>query len=292
MSSATAIDLSKVPFPDVVEDLSFEDMFAQMAETVRVGIPGLIDPIPDFDETIESDPAVKVLQVAAHWRLFDRQRVNDAALAVMVAYAKGADLDNLAVLAQVTRLADESDDDLRERIILAPEAYSVAGPEGAYIYHARTADPDVADASATSPTPGNVVVTVLSHTGDGTASAGLLATVAAALSSDEVRPLTDAVTVQSATIVNYVITATIKTFSGPDRETVLAEARAKLLTYVAESRKIGRDITRNGIGAALRVGGVQNVIIALPAADLVISSLQAAYCPEASITLIDGGVAV
>ena len=81
----------------------------------------------------------------------------------------------------------ESDADFRRRIILAPEGYSVAGPEGAYIFHALSADPDVLDASATSPTPGEVVVTVLSRTGDGTAPPELLATVEAAGSADDVR---------------------------------------------------------------------------------------------------------
>ncbi len=64
MSSATAIDLSKVPFPSVIEILSFEAMFTEMATAVRDGIPGVIDPMPEFDETVESDPAVKVLQAA------------------------------------------------------------------------------------------------------------------------------------------------------------------------------------------------------------------------------------
>ena len=82
----------------------------------------------------------------------------------------------------------ESDADFRRRIILAPEGYSVAGPEGAYIFHALSADPDVLDASATSPTPGEVVVTVLSRTGDGTAPPELLATVEAAVSADDVPP--------------------------------------------------------------------------------------------------------
>src|SRR3546814_9711108 len=42
----------------------------------------------------------------------------------------------------------ESDSDLRRRLVLAPEGYSVAGPEGAYIFHALSAHPDVLDASA------------------------------------------------------------------------------------------------------------------------------------------------
>lgn len=298
MSTATAIDLSKVPFPDVVEELDFETIYTEMANAVRAGIPGVIDPMPDFDETIDSDPAVKVLQASAYFRMLDRQRVNNACLDVLIPYAKGTNLDNLGLLAQVTRFSYmvgddiiyESDDDFRARIILAPDGYSVAGPENAYVYHAVSADPDVADASATSPTPGAIIVSVLSRTGDGTADAPLLATVTAALTAEDVRPLTDFVTVQSATIVPYVITANMYTYAGPDRATVLAEARVQIEKYVTESRKIGRDITRNGIHAALRVGGVQNVVLTEPAADITITDLQAAYCPLASITLNDSGV--
>ena len=64
----------------------------------------------------------------------------------------------------------ESDPDFRRRIQLAPEGFSVAGPEGAYIFHALSADPGVLDACATSPSPGEVVVTVLARAGDGTAA--------------------------------------------------------------------------------------------------------------------------
>ncbi|VEA33816.1 baseplate assembly protein [Salmonella enterica subsp. enterica] len=51
---------------------------------------------------------------------------------------------------------------------------SVAGPTAAYEFHARSADGRVADASATSPAPAEVVLTVLSREGDGTAEKDLL----------------------------------------------------------------------------------------------------------------------
>ena len=44
----------------------------------------------------------------------------------------------------------EGDDRLRERIRLAPNRLSVAGPEQAYVYWALTADPDIADVAAFS----------------------------------------------------------------------------------------------------------------------------------------------
>lgn len=290
-----AIDLSRLPAPDVIETLDYETIYAEMLARLRSFIP-------DFDDTLESDPAVRILQVAAYFRLLDRQRVNDAARAVMIAYAMGGDLDQLAAIFGVERLilapADpdnelpavlESDDDLRRRVILAPEGYSVAGPTGAYIFHALSADPEVRDASATSPEPGQVVVSVLARTGTGAAGAPLLATVEAALSAESVRPLTDEVIVQSAVIVDYSIDAEVRTYPGPDATIVLAEANARLTAWIADQRRIGRDITRSGIFAALHVEGVHKVTLIAPAADITIGETQAANCTARSVVHLGTG---
>ncbi len=292
----TAVDLSRLPAPSVVEALNFETIYADM-------LASLLVLVPDFDATVESDPAVKILQVAAYRELLLRARINDAARQVMVAFATDTNLDQLAALFGVTRLlitpavpADgiaavyESDDDLRSRVVIAPEALSVAGPEGAYIFHARSASGDVLDASATSPSPGNVLVTILSRAVGGVASPALIATVLAYLSSETRRPMTDNVTVQSATIVPFVVTATLKTFSGPDSGIVLAASRARLDDYLARSYRLGRDITRAGIIAALGgVEGIQNVILTAPAADIVLDRTQAGLCT--AITITHGGIA-
>ncbi|MBC7489582.1 MAG: baseplate J/gp47 family protein [Glaciimonas sp.] len=57
----------------------------------------------------------------------------------------------------------ESNADFRTRIQLAPHGSSIPGPEGAYIFHALGVDAHVLDASATSPSIGVVVVTILSR---------------------------------------------------------------------------------------------------------------------------------
>jgi len=295
-SISNSVDLSRLPAPQVVEALDFETIFASM-------LADLLVRLPTFDATVESDPALVALEVAAYRELMLRQRVNDAARAVMPAFATGADLDQLAALLGVARLlitaadplnniADvfESDDDLRRRLVLAPEGYSVAGPEGAYIFHALSSDARVLDASAISPNPGEVLVTILSRTGDGAAPADLVAVVAAYLSDEMRRPMTDFVTVQSVSIVPYAIEAMVLTFSGPDPAIVLAASRARLDDYVARSRRLGRDVTRAGVIAALGgVEGVQNVLLTSPAADVVIDSTQAAFCTGIAIT--SGGVA-
>lgn len=285
----TAVDLSRLPAPAVIEELSYEQIYAEMLARLQILVP-------TFDATVESDPAVKVLQVAAYREMLLRGRVNDAARAVMPAYATGTDLDHLAALMGVVRLVIdpgnpelltpptlESDVDLRRRLVLAPEGYSVAGPAGAYIFHALSADAGVLDASATSPTPGTVIVTVLGREDPGVPDAALLAKVEAHVSDESRRPLTDHVIVQAAEIVNYQVQATITTFAGPDGGIVIGEARRRLDEYIAGSHRVGRDITRSGIIAALHAEGVQNVTLTAPAADILISRTQAPFCTAVNV---------
>lgn len=294
--SYTAIDLSRVAAPDIVEVVSFETVLAEM-------LADLVARAPEFTALVESDPAYKILEVAAYRETLIRQRVNEGARAVMLAYAGGADLENLAALFGVQRLvitpADpdaippvaavlESDTELRRRVQLSLEGFSTAGPRGAYIFHALSADADVLDANATSPAAGDVLITVLSRTGDGEADAGLLAAVEAALTDEDVRPLTDHVVVASAEVVEYAITATVYFYDGPDRAVVLASAQAAAQAYAAAQHRIGRDVTLSGIYAALHQAGVQRVDLSSPSANIVISETQASFCT--AITLTDGGV--
>ena len=286
----TAVDLSRLLAPAVVEALDFDTIFAAMLADLRLLLP-------EFDATVESDPVVKLLQVAAYRELLLRQRVNDAARAVMPAFATGTDLDHLAALLGVARLlltpADplngiaavyESDADLRRRMTLAPEGYSVAGPEGAYIFHALSADGDVLDASATSPAPGEVLVTILARSGDGAADPALVAKVDAWLSDETRRPMTDHVTVQAASIVPFAVEADVTTFAGPDAAIVLATARRQLDELLERSHRLGLDVTRARILAALASPeGIHNVTLVQPAADLILNRTEAGWCTAVTI---------
>jgi len=282
-----------------VETLDYETLLAERKAT-------LVSLYPESEQmaiartlTLESEPIVKLLQENAYREVLLRQRVNEAAQAVMVAYALSNDLEQLAANNNVQRLmitpADneavppvaavmESDADLRQRIPAAFEGMSVAGPTGAYEYHAASASGLVADASAISPAPAEVIVPILSRDADGTASPALLATVSAALNDDEVRPVADRVTVQSAKIVNYQIEATVFVYPGPAIEPILADAQKRLLAYINEMRRLGRDIRRSAIYAALTTQGVQRVELASPSGDVVLDKTQAANCTAYTIT--------
>lgn len=288
----TSIDLSALPAPDVVEQFDFETILAAMVADLQARDPA-------FTALVESDPAYKVLEVAAYRELLVRQRANESARAVMLPYAMGTDLDNLVALLNMERLTItpannstipptpavmESDEELRRRALLAWEGITTAGSTGSYIFHALSADSSIKDASATSPTPGQVVVTVLGRTGNGTPSAGTLAAVETALSAEDVRPLTDQVVVQGATVIEYTIDATLFLYAGPDSSVVIQAAIDAAQAYATKSHAIGIDITISGLYAALHQPGVQKVVLNSPAAEIAVSATEAAYCTGITVT--------
>jgi len=282
----TSIDLSALPAPDVVEQIDYETILAAMLADLQARDPA-------FSALVESDPAYKILEVAAYRETLIRQRCNESARAVMLPYAMGTDLDNLVALLNMQRLiitpanqntipptpaVMESDEELRRRALLAWESLSTAGPSGAYIYHALSADADIKDASAISPQPGQVVVTVLGRAGNGIPDSDTLAAVSARLSAESVRPLTDQVTVQAASIHNYQIIATLFLFPGPDSAVVMQSVRDSAARFAANNHRLGADITLSGLYAALHLPGVQRVELAEPLATMVKSPTEAPYC--------------
>lgn len=274
------IDLSQLPVPNVVQPLDFEAVLAELKAQVLTDLPELQDVID-----LESEPVNKVLQVVAYQRVTMQARINDAAKACMLAYAAGADLDHMTALLAVQRLDGEADDRLRRRAQLALEGATVAGSTGSYQFHALGADTKVKDAGIDSPAPGTVRVTILSTEGDGTAATDLLAAADAALSADDVRPLTDTVAVQSATVVPFEVRATLNVYPGPAAEPLLLTARQALDAYLDEHQRLGHDITRSGLFACLHQPGVQNVLLHSPEEDLEIAPTQAAYCTRIEVML-------
>jgi len=287
------IDLAALPAPQVLESLDFEVMYESALAVFREYLGD------NWSAPLESDPVVKILELVAYWRVQDRARVNDAAKALLLAYAKGSDLDQLAANVELQRLVVqaedltavppvpevlEEDDALRERVQLVYEGLTTAGPRNSYIMHARNASGLVADATAESPSPAVVDVTVLSLDGDGTASDELLATVAAHINDDDVRPVADRVNVRTAQILRYQINAVVYLAgNGPEGEAVLAEAKARLEAWKNPRRRLGVEVSRSAIDAQLHVAGVKRVEIE-NWSDIRPTKAQAAWCSDVTVT--------
>lgn len=283
----STIDLLALPAPEVLEALDFEEAYQADLALFREAMGG------NWSAALESDPITKLLELVAFRRVGNRARVNDAGKALLLAYAKRSDLDQLAGNVGLQRLVIqaedldavppvpavfEEDDALRERVQLVYEGLTTAGPRNSYILHARNASGLVADATAESPAPAVVVVTVLALEGNGTATPELLQVVDAYLNDDDIRPVADRVTVQSAQILPYRVDA--KVFmggTGPENEAVLAECRRRLAAWINPRRRLGVEVARSAIDAQLHISGVTRV--ELPGwADIRPTKAQAAWC--------------
>ena len=288
------VDLSELPAPDVLEPLDFEEAYAERLSVFR-GFMG-----DNWSAPLESDPVVKLLEVSAYVGIGDRARVNDAAKALLLAHAIGSDLDQLGANVNTPRLViqaedlravppvekiTEGNDAYRERIQLAYEGLTTAGPRNSYKLHARNASALVADASAESPSPACVTVTVLGLEGDGAVGPELLAVVARALNDENVRPLGDRLTVQSAQVLPYRIDAVLHMKGpGPESAVALAEAERRLAAWVNPRKRLGVEVARSAVDAQLHVPGVSRVEL-IDWQDLAPTQAQAAFCRGYSVKL-------
>lgn len=295
-SIVKTIDMSLLPPPAFVQTPLFSDVKNELLTELQA-----LD--ETFDALLESDPAMKMLEIVAYWKIINTARVNQGQLAVLLAFARGDDLTQLGANLDCERMlitpADpdaippvaavyESDDEYRHRIQLSWYARNTAGSTNAYNYFALSSDPDVLSAQAYGPPitqPGYVDMYVLSRTGDGIPSQTLLAAVNAALSPDDTRPLTDYVTVKPASNQAYQIEAVIYAGLGPDTNVLLNGAKADLDSYVSAQHKIGATAAISGIYDAIHRDGVDRVQLISPSADVIAGVGQAPYCTNIKLSV-------
>jgi len=306
--SFTAIDLTRLPAPTIIDQPGFEtilsDRTARVLELVAdLGDADLLATVTAALE-LESEPLAILLQEDSYREMLTRAAVQDAGKGNLLAFATGAVLDHIAafygVARQVIQEADptatppieavlESDTRFRARIQLAPEGFTTCGTRGAYVFWGLSASPLVKDIAVTqTETPGEVRVTVLSTEDDGTPSAALLARVEEELTAR--KPLNAVLIVEPASVTPYQIAATLTLFEGPGAEPVLDTATQALRTFVIRRHQLGHDVVIAGLNAALYQEGVQNVDLGAFTDDLVIGPREAAWCdPDADISVVIGG---
>jgi phage-related baseplate assembly protein len=275
MSRFTAINLSGLTPPDIIETLDYEAIVTAMRNDLVERFPliaGVID--------LESEPARKLIEAFAYRELRLRARINDAARAVLLASSYGTNLDHLGALFATARQQGESDARFRRRIQLAPEAFSVAGPEGAYQYHALTVAPWARDVSAISRRPGVVRVTVLKEGPDPMPTLSEREGIRLHLKDEAIRPLTDVVEVMPPAIRRTRIVAKLTLYPGPDGELVRQRALTAVTSWVEKNRMLGMNLRRSALYAALHQEGVHSVDLLSPAEDLVLD-LTEVYAVEA-----------
>lgn len=308
MSQNPLIDLSKLPLPDLIETPNFETELDHFKRD-------LIQRHPNLKAALEldSEPISALIQSLSYRLLVQKAAINDAAKASMLASARGADLDAIGARFNVGRLeiqaADnrlrpprpalyEDDERFRRRIQSTFDGLSTAGSRDAYIKHALDVSPTIKDVMVESPSPCVIAIKLLTTEASGEASEALLGQARrhfgltddgkkAATVPSKIRPLGDFVQIESAQIVRYQLRAVLTIKSGPSSQTVIDQAIKTVRRYLDDCHKLGHDVPRSGLFAALHQPGVENVNLILPSTDLEIQAYQAPYCDAVQVTLAE-----
>lgn len=316
------IDLSQLPAPDCVATVAFS---TERDLLLNLYVAGMREQLSDdtFPAPLVSDPAYQILSTVAYRLGLQRQQINEACEATMLAYALSSDLDQIGATFSVARLvvtpADDSqspaisavmetDSRYRSRIQMALESWTTAGSRGSYEYHALSASAAVLDVYIDRPefvavTTLDPAIIQLAVTYDarlpspipGDVAVTLLldptadhvavnGLVAAALDADEVIPITDRVTLLDAEIIPYHVDAVLYCYPGPSAAPIVTAAQTALEQYTLDHYRLGHDIAVSGLHQAAHQAGVQRVELNIPA-DISIQPWQAAKCIGITVTL-------
>ena len=188
----------------------------------------------------------------------------------------------------------ETDDELRQRIYLAPASFSVAGPKGAYKFFAKSAHPNIVDVAVTighelltpfAVIPGQVDIFPLME--DGSApDTEIIDAINAICNDEKVRPLTDTVIVKAPVKTDYTISVQLILLTDAVQQDVVDKVTANLEAYRdARKHKLGVDVVLTQIIGACQVDGVYKVTIVSPGADIVAGESDYNNCTAITVSV-------
>jgi phage-related baseplate assembly protein len=190
-------------------------------------------------------------------------------------------VDPIPYVASVTNLTEstggldiEDDDNLTERIYLAPSKFSCAGPKDAYEYYVREWRSDVGDVQIASPSPCVVALYVVLDNGN-LLNQTEQESLVEYMSDETIRPLCDKVICEIPEEVEYRVELTyyISTSDQKSAATIRDAIDEAITDYGKWQRKLGRDINPTELITRIRQAGAKRVTLRSPE-DIVISDTQ------------------
>ncbi len=160
----------------------------------------------------------------------------------------------------------ETDDSLAERIFLAPSGYSVAGPDDAYKYHAKTYNQTIGDVNVTSPNPVEVEIRFVLKDGS-LPTKTMIDGLTQYLQDENIRPLTDKVTVLAPETVAFDMQLTyyINRSDQSKAGMIQAEVGQAITDYINwQTMTIGRDINPSELMKRIIEAGAKRAEITSP----------------------------
>lgn len=160
----------------------------------------------------------------------------------------------------------EDNESYRNRIYEAPAGFSIAGPESAYNFWAKSANASIVDVVAISPTPGVVEIRPLLEGGE-TPNQAILDQVKDAVNPKDKRPLTDQVQVLAPNVVNYDINLTyfIRVDDGTSASIIKDKVDQAVADYALwQKSKLGRDINPDELIYRIKAAGAKRAALITP----------------------------
>jgi phage-related baseplate assembly protein len=269
------IDLSKLPPPVFIKRRSFEEIFQALKDSF---LKSMVERGTKDFKWIDSDPAYVMAEEAAYEIVRVIEEGNYTATQCLAAFAEGSNLDQLLLLLGVQRqdLSEidpatgrpkkESDGSFLRRALLSQDRFSTAGAVSAYQYHVyryctEVLKIELVDVRPSSPAPGEVLVPILlakekmdGLKKDPDASKSFVKSISDYLNRDDIKPLTDTITVKLAEVKEMALGEVIlRTPRGVSPETLRKLAVESLEQYRDKRYAIDEPITVSGIHSALTV---------------------------------------
>ena len=160
----------------------------------------------------------------------------------------------------------EDDRSLAERTFLAPSGYSTAGPQDAYTFWVRTYNTDIGSVRPTTPEPGKVTVYILMQ--DGTLpGAEVIDGLQDFLAQEEIRPMTDLVTVSAPEVKTFDIALTyyIARSNQASATAIQEQVTTAVQDFITwQTTEIGRDLNPSELIRRVREAGAKRVELEAP----------------------------
>ena len=295
------INLTTLPNLSVITELSYDKYKQKLMERLTPLLPESV--------TYETSDESMLSEALAYVLTHEEAKLNERFKALMPIYAKGDDLDVACMNNYGTvRLEGESDDAFLKRSIYSLQQSNTAGSEWSYYYHTYSVNPHIASVKAFRSNAGEVtivfyalftqeelkallkiedeVLTDEQKTLIEVLRAELTNTIKRAVKARlwnmKIRPLGEDQIVKSATVIPYIIDATIKTKLNINGDIAKAEALKRVQTFV-ETLKIGEEIKTSKIIALLHAEGVGEVILNAPSSNIIVNNESVAVCSKVTL---------
>jgi len=294
MSRISVIALSELAEMNVIEKIDTEEIIVARMNDLKTRWASYDPPAAaQYDvEGLEFDPIKINQEVSTYFELMLRDRVNQAARAVTLAFASNDDLDAIASRypGGVPRIDGETDERYRRRVWLSPNMLSPHGIFEAYVFWALTADPTLRDATATSVRgSGNIKVTIMAEGANPTPTAAQLNAVMIYVESEARKGLTDVISVASPRITSCKYRIRVWLLPGFDQLGVMTKLNTAITNLIETQRWLGYDHTHVAISAAMYITGVYNIVIDEPAEDVLVADDGLVQVSDVKLTYIGRG---